>query len=347
MTRDKIIKEAKRIAAGVKKPYVTRHDLMRGGLTNFKVLRHFDRWTELYKAAGLTRYPKNVYVSDEKIFRAMHAAFLKLKGVKTRHQMVRIYGHSSSLLMLRFGKWRDALVAFRRWCEVEEPGFPYFSELPEVGAAHVSSPPSSAFATATADGPRPSPAPGRERGTIAVGADGNLAPDTRERGAGVTRDRFSRQGRPKKVWAVTSGRKAVTQPARSLPCGHDGDESESKGVARREMGAFINFRCLAHAPVNEAGVILLFGMIAGEIGYSIDNVQGGFPDCEGKRRVSAERWERVRIEFEYRSRNFVRHQHDPKGCDLIVCWEHDWGECPLEVIELKSVIAGLPGRMAA
>ena len=27
------------------------------------------------------------------------------------------------------------------------------------------------------------------------------------------------------------------------------------------------------------------------------------------------------------------------GCDLIVCWEHNWEECPLEVIELKTVIA--------
>lgn len=328
MTRDKIIREAKRIAAGVKKPYVTRHDLVRGGLTTFKVLRHFDRWTELYKAAGLTRYPKNVYVSDEKIFRAMHAAFLKLKGVKTRQQMVRIYGHSSSLLMLRFGKWRDALVAFRRWCEVNEPGFPYFGELPEVGSGAGAGSGRGPVGSGGEDGSLPDPAP-------------VLGPGSKPR------DRFSRAGRPKKVWAVTSGRKVVRAPARLSPSPHDGDESEGKSLARREMGAFINFRCLAHAPVNEAGVILLFGMIAGEIGYSIDNVQGGFPDCEGKRRVSAERWERVRIEFEYRSRNFVRHQHDPRGCDLIVCWEHDWAECPLEVIELKSVIAGLPGRMAA
>ena len=25
-------------------------------------------------------------------------------------------------------------------------------------------------------------------------------------------------------------------------------------------------------------------------------------------------------------------------CDLIVCWEHNWPECPLEVIELKSLV---------
>jgi hypothetical protein len=30
--------------------------------------------------------------------------------------------------------------------------------------------------------------------------------------------------------------------------------------------------------------------------------------------------------------------HDPKGCDLIVCWEHNWPECPLEVLELRAIV---------
>jgi hypothetical protein len=65
----------------------------------------------------------------------------------------------------------------------------------------------------------------------------------------------------------------------------------------------------------------------------------GFPDCEAMRRVDARtgRWERVRIELEFRSSNFLRHGHNPRGCDLIVCREHDWARCPLEVIELRKV----------
>jgi len=31
--------------------------------------------------------------------------------------------------------------------------------------------------------------------------------------------------------------------------------------------------------------------------------------------------------------------HDLKGCDLIVCWENNWPECPLEVLELKSMVS--------
>jgi hypothetical protein len=33
--------------------------------------------------------------------------------------------------------------------------------------------------------------------------------------------------------------------------------------------------------------------------------------------------------------------HDPAKCDIIVCWEHNWPECPLEVIELKKEIEKL------
>jgi len=52
-------------------------------------------------------------------------------------------------------------------------------------------------------------------------------------------------------------------------------------------------------------------------------------------------YERVRIEFEFRSANFHEHGHNQDGCDLIVCWVHDWPDCTVEVLELKSAIADL------
>ena len=56
------------------------------------------------------------------------------------------------------------------------------------------------------------------------------------------------------------------------------------------------------------------------------------------RRAEGGKWQLVPIEFEYESRNFLQHLHDPNGCDLIVCWEHNWPECPLEVVELRAVM---------
>lgn len=110
-------------------------------------------------------------------------------------------------------------------------------------------------------------------------------------------------------------------------------------------GDFINFRGLQHAPVNEQGVVFLFGMICRELGYVVEIVKPGFPDCEAKRKVRhncTNLWQRVRIEFEFQSRNFRIHGHDPDQCDVIVCWEDNWPECPLEVLELRSALRSLP-----
>ena len=108
-----------------------------------------------------------------------------------------------------------------------------------------------------------------------------------------------------------------------------------------QYGEFLNFRGLQHAPINEQGVVFLFGMIAREIGYVVEAVQTGYPDCDAKRQVGNGRWQRVRIEFEYLARNFRDHGHDPSKCDLIVCWDNNWPEASIEVVALKEVIAKL------
>lgn len=107
-----------------------------------------------------------------------------------------------------------------------------------------------------------------------------------------------------------------------------------------QYGAPIDFRGLRHAPINEQGVVLLFGMVSRELGFLVEAVHAAFPDCEAKRLVDRrnDRWQRVRIEFEFKSRTFADHGHDAEKCDLIVCWEHNWPECPLEVVELRKVI---------
>jgi hypothetical protein len=96
---------------------------------------------------------------------------------------------------------------------------------------------------------------------------------------------------------------------------------------------------LSHGPTNEMGVVFLFGTVAQELGYKVMRLQSAFPDCEAMRRVGPERWQRVRIEFEFESRNFLAHMHPAAHCDLIVCWTHNWKECPVEVLELKKVVS--------
>ncbi|HET8890024.1 MAG TPA: hypothetical protein VFQ41_14070 [Candidatus Angelobacter sp.] len=100
---------------------------------------------------------------------------------------------------------------------------------------------------------------------------------------------------------------------------------------------------LAYEPVNEMGVMALFCMLSRQLGFVIESVQSGFPDCEAKMEVEPGRWQHFRIEFEYESRNFRDHRHDPDKCDLIVCWRHNWKDCPanLQVLELSKVMAQL------
>jgi hypothetical protein len=100
-----------------------------------------------------------------------------------------------------------------------------------------------------------------------------------------------------------------------------------------------------HGPVNEAGVIYLFGTMSERLGFVVVRIQSEFPDCEAMRLVGIERWQRILIEFEYESRNFLKHMHNVKGCDLIVCWRHNWPECPLPVIELRSEVEKLGGKV--
>jgi hypothetical protein len=96
---------------------------------------------------------------------------------------------------------------------------------------------------------------------------------------------------------------------------------------------------MAYGPMNEIGVIFLFGTQAERLGFIVTRLQAAFPDCEAMRWVEGNRWQPVRIEFEYESRNFLKHKHDAKKCDLIVCWEHNWPECPVEVLELKTLLS--------
>jgi len=106
---------------------------------------------------------------------------------------------------------------------------------------------------------------------------------------------------------------------------------------RNVVGKLINFRGLVYAPVNENGVIFLFGKVAADLNMYVETIRPGYPDCLAKRYIGKGKWEEVRIEFEFRSSDFNRHKHVPGDCDAIVCWINDWPDCPenIEIIELQ------------
>lgn len=93
---------------------------------------------------------------------------------------------------------------------------------------------------------------------------------------------------------------------------------------------------MRYAPENELGVVFLFAGIAKRWRLRIDRIQAAFPDCIAYQKVKGGE-KRVRIEFEYRSKNFAQHKHNAKQCDWIVCWQHDWVDVPehLHILELR------------
>lgn len=109
------------------------------------------------------------------------------------------------------------------------------------------------------------------------------------------------------------------------------------------VGELINFRGLVYSPINEQGVVFLFGRLLDDLNMYIEEVRTKYPDCVA-RRYTGKGWTRVYVEFEYLSSNFILHGHDPKDCDIIICWEDDLSKEQkkkvdgVEIIELKSLI---------
>ena len=112
---------------------------------------------------------------------------------------------------------------------------------------------------------------------------------------------------------------------------------------RNIVGKLINFRGLVYAPTNEQGVVFLFGKVAHEFGMYVELIRTGYPDCIAKRYIGKDRWEDIKIEFEFRSSDFIRHKHKAEDVDMIVCWENDWHDCPksIEILELQNEITKL------
>jgi len=167
---------------------------------------------------------------------------------------------------------------------------------------------------------------------------------------------FCNFAKGKREWAdvVALLSAPVARPLSSMSARSQASESSVSSIPPKQLqhpplkgratyGNPTNFRGLRYEPVNEQGVVLLFGMLAKDLGYIIEAVQKGFPDCEAMRQVAPDRWQRVRIEFEFESRNFRDHGHPLTGCDIIVCWRHNWHECPahVEILELSNVIKSL------
>lgn len=104
---------------------------------------------------------------------------------------------------------------------------------------------------------------------------------------------------------------------------------------------------MMYEPTTESAVVFLFGSLAKELGFIVESIRPGFPDCSAKRLEDGKegRYSPVLIEFELESSNYLTHGHPiPTDADqpiVVICWEDDWKDRPasIEIVSLKDYLA--------
>jgi hypothetical protein len=85
---------------------------------------------------------------------------------------------------------------------------------------------------------------------------------------------------------------------------------------------------------NELGVIVRFAEMCAdpEFKWEIDSISGFFPDAII---IAKGTDDSFTVEFEFKASSFVTHHHDLTKCDVIICWQNDWPDCPINVWSLS------------
>jgi hypothetical protein len=105
-------------------------------------------------------------------------------------------------------------------------------------------------------------------------------------------------------------------------------------MARSIVGDLVGKRGIVYAPVNRAGVLLIFARLLDEFDMLVEET---YPDCRYvvvRRRVDLG-WERIDVGLAYKSSEI--RGNDDFQADMLICWHHDWSDCPIKTFELKSL----------
>jgi len=333
----------RRRAAGQLGKTPTRGELHRvTGINYYRVQIKFRSFNEAIRAAGLEPHPKGRKITTKDLLRDWGRVKKKVGRRPTKAEYTREGKYSAQALIHRFGSWQKIggpVITRPQRRHGRKPGPPQaLQPSPEIQSPD-SPDKMIAMRWASSLTQVPGPVAGKRRVTEAVAAlvvstllgensNWQLIPGNSLAAAG--------NQEPKENQAAIHAPTSASPPCASVP-------SVVKNSLKRDrpvMGRPFDLSPLTNAPVNELGVVFLFGILAAELGFQVESLQGNFPDCQARREVQPGRWQRQRIEFEYESKNFERHGHDPKQCDVIVCWRHNWKECPegLEVVELSRII---------
>lgn len=105
-------------------------------------------------------------------------------------------------------------------------------------------------------------------------------------------------------------------------------------MSRSIVGDLIGRRNIVYAPVNRAGVLLLFARLLDEFDMLVEETAEDCSYVVVRRRVD-DGWERIQVNLAYKSSGFQNGNYDKE--QLLICWHHDWQDCPLNVFELRAL----------
>jgi hypothetical protein len=357
--KEKILAAIRRAAAELGRA-PSRGELRRiTGVSHYRVLAEFPTLREAVRAAGLEPNPKGEKISTEDLLSDWKRVAEKLGRRPSRAEYVREGKYSAGALTVRFGSWGNisttegtetrrnrsgdpvigtsgdrknnaATRAVRRLTKPEE----WKQERTQSLSRGFDRVPLAAV---------PAPVVGMRRVTeeVAQMVVNTLLGSNQQSALSIQPGKIYHGDTETRRAAEEGSREASFREARRRTRIAEGEITQC-GVDKSKpvMGEPFDRSPMTNAPVNELGVMVLFGMVAARLGLQVESVQGKFPDCVAKRQVAPGKWQHLRIEFEYESKNFKLHGHDPKGCDMIVCWRHNWKDCPdgIEVVELCKLV---------
>ncbi|HLY98160.1 MAG TPA: hypothetical protein VKT33_03750 [Candidatus Angelobacter sp.] len=304
-------------------------DLYRlAGVTEYKINRYFGTFTSSLREAGLAPHGSGYAAPTSELLLAWAAVVRELGRVPSLAEYGSGRTFSRHPFITRFEKWCNVPRVFRQY--VHKQGIQ--SEWPDV-------------LKLVRQYYRSKGSPGRksklrEKNALAAARGAGV------RSAGVRSEAVRSEAARHEATRNQAVHGKATSPL-SPSAVPEGIAMADQGWNRRRVrkgravyGAPLLVPGMAHEPTNESGVVFVFGLMARSLGIVVQRIQPEFPDCEALLQVDRGRWQSVRIEFEFASRNFLHHGHSAKECDLIVCWVHNWPDCPrnLEVIELRKIL---------
>jgi hypothetical protein len=113
--------------------------------------------------------------------------------------------------------------------------------------------------------------------------------------------------------------------------------TRSRSNASNKKRTKLKIECpLVFEPKNEIETIVLFGLLAKDLGYKILKIQSDFPDG-----LLEKDGQEIPVEFEFLSSNYLQHGHSRGFQGLCICWRKDSDLGNITTLSLEEYIRNL------